>query len=62
MIGGWSGYKSMHRIFTERANFPAFNIPLVCLPVTINNNLPGSEVSIGADTALNSIVGAVDKF
>jgi 6-phosphofructokinase 1 len=62
MIGGWSGYRSMHRIFTERANFPAFNIPLACLPVTINNNLPGSEVSIGADTALNSIVGAVDKI
>jgi 6-phosphofructokinase 1 len=62
MIGGWSGYRSMHRIFSERANFPAFNIPLVCLPVTINNNLPGSEVSIGADTALNSIVGAVDKI
>jgi 6-phosphofructokinase 1 len=62
MIGGWSGYRSMYRIFSERANFPAFNIPLVCLPVTINNNLPGSEVSIGADTALNSIVGAVDKI
>jgi 6-phosphofructokinase 1 len=62
MIGGWSGYKSMYRLFSERANFQAFNIPLVCLPVTINNNLPGSEVSIGADTALNSIVGAVDKI
>ena len=46
----------------ERANFPAFRIPIVCLPATIDNNLPGSELSIGADTALNNIVEAVDKI
>jgi 6-phosphofructokinase 1 len=32
------------------------------MPASINNNLPGSELSIGADTALNSIVDAVDKI
>lgn len=62
MIGGWSGYQSCYRLFTERENFPAFNIPIICLPATINNNLPGSELSIGADTALNNIVQAVDKI
>jgi len=46
----------------ERENFPAFNIPIVCLPATINNNMPGSELSIGADTAVNNIVEAVDKI
>jgi 6-phosphofructokinase 1 len=35
---------------------------MICLPASINNNLPGSEFSIGADTALNSIVDAVDKI
>ncbi|HVN14689.1 MAG TPA: 6-phosphofructokinase, partial [Anaerolineales bacterium] len=40
----------------------SFNIPMICLPASINNNLPGSEFSIGADTALNSIVDAVDKI
>jgi 6-phosphofructokinase 1 len=35
---------------------------MVCLPASINNNLPGSELSIGADTALNNIVEAVDKI
>jgi 6-phosphofructokinase 1 len=29
---------------------------MICLPATIDNNLPGSELSIGADTALNAIV------
>jgi len=62
VIGGWSAYEGIHAMFNERANFPAFNIPIVCLPASINNNLPGSEFSIGADTALNNIVDAVDKI
>jgi 6-phosphofructokinase 1 len=62
IIGGWSGYESAFRLMQERPNFPAFKIPIVCLPATINNNLPGSDLSIGADTALNNIVEAVDKI
>jgi len=62
MVGGWSGYEACHRIFTERPNFPAFGIPIICLPASIDNNLPGSESSIGADTALNSILDAVDRI
>ncbi|MFQ5613383.1 MAG: 6-phosphofructokinase [Anaerolineae bacterium] len=62
MIGGWAGYQAAYRLFSNRHIFPAFNIPIVCLPASINNNLPGSELSIGADTALNSIVEAVDKI
>jgi len=62
VIGGWTGYEAVYSMTNERANFPAFNIPMVCLPASISNNLPGSEFSIGADTALNNIVDAVDKI
>jgi 6-phosphofructokinase 1 len=62
MVGGWAGYEACHRLFAERDDYPAFSIPIICLPAAINNNLPGSEVSIGADTALNNIVEAVDKI
>lgn len=62
IIGGWTGYLSAHQLLQERSNFPSFNIPIICLPATINNNLPGSELSVGADTALNNIVEAVDKI
>ncbi len=62
MIGGWAGYESAMRLYQERGNFPAFNIPIICLPASINNNLPGAELSVGADTALNNIVEAVDKI
>ncbi|HXG18586.1 MAG TPA: 6-phosphofructokinase [Methylomirabilota bacterium] len=62
MIGGWSGYESMYQLYRARENFPVFNIPLICLPATIDNDLPGSDLSVGADTALNCIVDAVDKI
>jgi 6-phosphofructokinase 1 len=62
MIGGWAGYVAAHRLLMERDNFPAFNIPMVCVPATIDNNLPGSDLSVGCDTALNAIVLAVDRI
>jgi 6-phosphofructokinase 1 len=62
VIGGWTGYEAVFKMMNERKNFPAFNIPMVCLPASINNNLPRSELAIGADTALNSIVDAIDKI
>jgi 6-phosphofructokinase 1 len=62
MVGGWSGYVSIYNMYQRRADFPAFNIPMVCLPATINNNMPGFDYSIGSDTALNNIVQVVDKI
>ncbi|MEM7129870.1 MAG: 6-phosphofructokinase [Chloroflexota bacterium] len=62
VIGGWSAYDAAVSIYKQRPNFPAFEIPLVCLPASINNNLPGTELCVGADTALNCIVEAVDKI
>lgn len=62
IIGGWSAYQGAYQLYREKDNFPAFNIPMICLPASINNNLPGSELSIGADTALNNIMWAVDRI
>ncbi|WP_420645588.1 6-phosphofructokinase [Candidatus Leptofilum sp.] len=62
MIGGWTGYESVLKLMEQRQTFPANNIPMVCVPATINNNMPGAELCIGADTALNNIVQAVDKI
>lgn len=62
IIGGWTGYEGAYQLFTRREDFPSFNIPIVCLPAAIDNNLPGTDLCIGADTALNSIVTDVDKI
>jgi 6-phosphofructokinase 1 len=62
MIGGWAGYQAAHVLHSHRRQYPEFDIPIVCLPATINNDLPATELSVGSDTALNSIVVDVDKI
>lgn len=62
MIGGEAGYDSVYEMSNRQKEFPNFRIPIVCLPATIDNDRPGSELSIGADTALNSIIQAVDQI
>lgn len=62
IIGGLGGYEAAYTMLQQRTHYPALNIPIVCLPATISNNLPGTENSIGADTALNSIIQNVDKI
>ena len=39
-----------------------FNYPIVGLPGTIDNDLNGSDTTIGYDTALNTIMECVDKI
>jgi 6-phosphofructokinase 1 len=62
MAGGWSGYAAAHVLHARRRTHPGLDIPIVCLPMTINNDLPATELTIGSDTALNSIVSDIDKI
>ena len=62
VIGGFNAYLGAHTLIKERDRYPAFNIPIVCVPASIDNNLPGSELSIGADTAVNSTVYTLDAI
>lgn len=56
VIGG-NGSLSGARIFASE-----YNIPIVGLPGTIDNDLSNTDCTIGYDTALNTIVEAVDKI
>lgn len=38
-----------------REKYEEMCIPMVVIPATVSNNVPGSDFSIGADTALNTI-------
>lgn len=62
VIGGWAAYEAAHRLTSARDEYEAFNIPIICMPAAIDSNLPGTELCIGADTALNNIVDVVDKI
>lgn len=44
------------QLYEARATFEEFCIPMCMLPATISNNVPGTDLTIGADTALNAIV------
>ncbi len=39
-----------------------FNIPTICIPGTIDNDLNGSDFTIGYDTATNTVIDAIDKI
>lgn len=56
VIGG-DGTFTGARIFAQE-----FNVPIIGLPGTIDNDLYGTDFTIGYDTALNTIVQAVDKI
>ena len=55
-IGG-DGTLTGARIFAQE-----FNFPIVGLPGTIDNDLYGTDTTIGYDTALNTIMECVDKI
>ncbi|MFD0975811.1 6-phosphofructokinase [Salinimicrobium gaetbulicola] len=39
-----------------------FNFPIVGIPATIDNDINGTDYTIGYDTALNTVVEAIDKI
>lgn len=38
-----------------RDKYDELCVPMVMVPATVSNNIPGSDLSIGSDTALNAI-------
>jgi 6-phosphofructokinase 1 len=56
VIGG-DGTFTGARIFNEE-----YDIPFVGIPGTIDNDIYGTDYTIGYDTALNTVVEAVDKI
>jgi len=56
VIGGDGSFRGA----TEFSN--RFKIPVVGIPGTIDNDIYGTDVTIGYDTALNTVVEAVDKI
>ena len=55
-IGG-DGTFTGAKVFSEE-----YNIPVIGVPGTIDNDLPGSDYTIGFDTATNTAVEAIDKI
>lgn len=56
VIGGDGSFKGGMEFYRE------YNIPVVGVPGTIDNDVPGTDYSIGFDTAVNNVVDAVNKI
>lgn len=55
-IGGDGTFNGLHLFYEE------YGIPSICIPGTIDNDLPGTDYTIGFDTATNTAVEAIDKI
>lgn len=62
IVGGFEAYHSAYQLFTARKQYPAFCIPICVIPCTISNNVPGTNFSLGADTAINEITNMCDRI
>lgn len=62
LIGGFEAFTAVSEMRKARAEYPAFRIPMVLLPATISNNVPGTEYSVGSDTCLNALVEYCDAI
>ncbi|KAJ3595580.1 hypothetical protein NHX12_004883 [Muraenolepis orangiensis] len=60
VIGGFEAYLGLLELSGAREKCSEFCIPMVMVPATVSNNIPGSDLSIGADTALNAITEAFE--
>uniref|UniRef100_A0AAQ4Q8X6 6-phosphofructokinase n=1 Tax=Gasterosteus aculeatus aculeatus TaxID=481459 RepID=A0AAQ4Q8X6_GASAC len=62
IIGGFEAYVGGLELVQAREKYEEMCIPMVVIPATVSNNIPGSDFSIGADTALNTITGTCDRI
>lgn len=60
VVGGFEAFTAVSELRKGRAYYKAFKIPMVIIPATISNNVPGTEYSIGSDTCLNALIQYCD--
>lgn len=56
IIGGNGSFKGAHTFWEE------FKVPNIGIPGTIDNDISGSDYTIGAHTAVNTALDAIDKI
>ena len=56
VVGGDGSFRGALKLSEE------YEMPVVCVPGTIDNDIPGTDMSIGVDTALNTVLDAIDKI
>ncbi|KIW08370.1 6-phosphofructokinase [Verruconis gallopava] len=60
IVGGFEAFASMNELRKAREKYDSLKIPMVLLPATVSNNVPGTEYSLGSDTCLNALIEYCD--
>ncbi|KAK3743342.1 hypothetical protein QZH41_013914 [Actinostola sp. cb2023] len=62
IVGGFEAYRTCLELAEARDKYSPCRIPMLVIPAVISNNVPGTDLCIGADTALNVIVEICDRI
>uniref|UniRef100_A0AAR2IYA9 6-phosphofructokinase type B n=1 Tax=Pygocentrus nattereri TaxID=42514 RepID=A0AAR2IYA9_PYGNA len=62
VVGGFEAYEGILELFEGRGHYDELCIPMCIIPATISNNVPGTDFSLGADTAVNAAMESCDKI
>ncbi|HED03634.1 MAG TPA: 6-phosphofructokinase [Candidatus Fraserbacteria bacterium] len=55
VIGGDGSFRAAQRLHL-------LGLPTIGIPATIDNDIPGTDMAIGVDTALNTVIRAIDRI
>ncbi|XP_028846307.1 ATP-dependent 6-phosphofructokinase, liver type-like isoform X2 [Denticeps clupeoides] len=62
VVGGFEAFEGILELVEARSRYTELCIPMCVIPATISNNVPGTEFSLGSDTAVNAAMSSCDKI
>uniref|UniRef100_A0A672QT98 6-phosphofructokinase type B n=1 Tax=Sinocyclocheilus grahami TaxID=75366 RepID=A0A672QT98_SINGR len=62
VVGGFEAYEGILELVEARGRYDELCIPMCIIPATISNNVPGTDFSLGSDTAVNAAMASCDKI
>ncbi|RMC02260.1 hypothetical protein DUI87_21427 [Hirundo rustica rustica] len=62
VIGGFEAYEGVLQLVEARGQYQELCIVMCVIPATISNNVPGTDFSLGSDTAVNAAMESCDRI
>ncbi|XP_077851603.1 ATP-dependent 6-phosphofructokinase, liver type isoform X7 [Macaca mulatta] len=62
VVGGFEAYEGVLQLVEARGRYEELCIVMCVIPATISNNVPGTDFSLGSDTAVNAAMESCDRI
>ncbi|XP_041056532.1 ATP-dependent 6-phosphofructokinase, liver type-like isoform X1 [Carcharodon carcharias] len=62
IIGGFEAFVAALQLTEGRERYEELCVPMCVIPATISNNVPGTDFSLGCDTAVNAAMETCDRI